>query len=42
MTVMLTGSSDNVDSAIDMLSPFEILETVRTGKVVIARGEEKT
>jgi acetolactate synthase small subunit len=31
-----------VDAAGGMFSQFEIIETVRTGKVVMARGEQAT
>ena len=39
---MLTGESSKIDAALTMLSQFEIIETVRTGKVVMARGEKAT
>lgn len=39
---MLQGDSDKIDSAIRLLGKFEIIETVRTGKVVMARGDEPT
>ena len=42
MVVMITGDSQKVDSAVAMFSQFEIIETVRTGKVVMARGEQAT
>jgi len=42
LIAMITGNSDKVDSALRMLSNFEIVETVRTGKVVMARGEQVT
>ncbi len=42
MVAMITGSPSKIDAAINMLSTFEIVETVRTGKVVIARGENAT
>ena len=42
MTAMLTGDSPKVDAAVGMLSQFDIIETVRTGKVVMARGEQPT
>lgn len=42
MIVMITGDSPKLDSAITMFSQFEIIETVRTGKVVMARGEQPT
>lgn len=42
MVVMITGDSPKVDAAITMFSQFNIIETVRTGKVVMARGEQPT
>ena len=37
-----TGESKKMDAALGMLTKFEIVETVRTGKVVMARGEQAT
>ncbi len=42
MIAMITGDTDKVDAAIRLLSSYEIIETVRTGKVVMARGEQPT
>jgi acetolactate synthase-1/3 small subunit len=42
MIVTIHGGSRKIDSAIGMFSQFEIIETVRTGKVVMARGEGST
>jgi acetolactate synthase-1/3 small subunit len=42
MIAMITGDSPKIDAAVTMLSEFEIIETVRTGKVVMARGEQAT
>lgn len=42
MIAMLTGESSKIDAALTMLSQFEIIETVRTGKVVMARGQDAT
>ena len=42
MIALIHGDSDKVDAAIRLLSQFEIIETVRTGKVVMARGEQPT
>lgn len=39
MILMCTGDTDKIDSLIKMLSKFKIIELVRTGKVVMARGE---
>ena len=42
MTIMITGHSGKLDACIKMLRQFEIIELVRTGKVVVARGDEVT
>lgn len=42
LIVMITGNSDKVDAAVNLLSKYEIIETVRTGKVVMARGTKDT
>jgi acetolactate synthase I/III small subunit len=42
MIAMIHGASDKVDAAVRLLGQFEIVETVRTGKVVMARGEQET
>jgi len=42
MTAIITGDSGKIDAAVNMLSVFKIVETVRTGKVVIARGDSPT
>jgi len=42
MIAMITGDSGKIDAAITMFTQFEIIETVRTGKVVMARGEQAT
>lgn len=42
LTAIFTGDPDKIDAAINMLSVFNIVETVRTGKVVIARGDSAT
>ncbi len=42
MIAQLTGNTDKVDAALSMLGQFEIIETVRTGKVVMARGNQPT
>ena len=42
MVCMITGDSLKVDAALVMFSQYEIIETVRTGKVVMARGEQPT
>ena len=42
LIVMITGNSDKVDAAVNLLARFDIIETVRTGKVVMARGVAET
>lgn len=42
LIAMIYGTTSNLDSAIKLLSSYEIIETVRTGKVVMARGENPT
>lgn len=42
MIVMINGDSLKLDAAVAMFSQFDIIETVRTGKVVMARGEMPT
>ena len=42
MIALITGDSPKIDAAVGMLSQFDIIETVRTGKVVMARGEQPT
>ncbi len=42
MIVMATGHSEKIDACVNMLRKFKIVELVRTGKVVMARGEEET
>ncbi|WP_018968850.1 acetolactate synthase small subunit [Rubritalea marina] len=39
---MISGDSGKLDAAIKMFGNFEIVETVRTGKVVMARGGATT
>jgi acetolactate synthase I/III small subunit len=42
MMLMITGDTDKLDAMINLLKKFRIIELVRTGKVVMARGEEET
>jgi len=42
MVVMLNGDSPKIEAAVAMFSQYSIIETVRTGKVVMARGEQPT
>lgn len=40
--LMATGDTEKVDALVKMMSKFKIIELVRTGKVVMARGNEET
>lgn len=42
MILMVTGNSDKLDALVDMARKYKIIELVRTGKVVMARGDEET
>lgn len=42
MILRIEGASDKVDASIRLINNYEIIETVRTGKVVMARGEAIT
>jgi acetolactate synthase-1/3 small subunit len=42
MILMTTGSTEKLDALEEMLTEFGILEVVRTGKVVMARGKDAT
>ena len=42
MMLEVTGKADKVDAIQRMLEPYEILELVRTGLIVLTRGEKQT
>ena len=42
LIAMITGNTDKLDAAVRLLGKFDIVETVRTGKVVMARGLTET
>ena len=42
MILMTTGDTEKLDAMINLFRKFKIVELVRTGKVVMARGEEET
>lgn len=42
MIVQLTGASDKLDACVDLLGKFQVIELVRTGKVLMARGQKET
>jgi len=42
MIVQVTGNSDKIDAMVALCKKFEIIEFVRTGKIIMMRGESKT
>lgn len=42
LILMVTGDSGKLDALVRMLSKFRIVELIRTGRVIMARGEEET
>ena len=40
LILQCTGNSEKVDALIEMLGKFRIIELVRTGKIVMARGDQ--
>ena len=40
--LMVTGDSAKVDACVKMLGQYRVVELIRTGKVVMARGAEET
>jgi len=42
LTLMVTGKSEKIDALKTMLTPYGVLELVRTGKVLISRGDHRT
>lgn len=42
MMAMFTGTTSKIDAVVLMLGQFEVIETIRTGKVVMARGSQAT
>lgn len=38
LIAMIHGNSEKIDAVLGMLAAYEVVETVRTGKVVMARG----
>lgn len=39
MILMFTGNTEKIDTAMRMLKKFKIIEMVRTGKIVMSRGD---
>ena len=42
MILMAAGASDKLDACVQMLERFHVVELVRTGKIVMARGADET
>jgi acetolactate synthase-1/3 small subunit len=42
MIIQATGNSDKVEAMLSLCKKFEIVEYVRTGKIIMMRGESKT
>ena len=42
VTLQTTGSSDEVDSVTKVLGGYDVVELIRTGKVLMIRGEQHT
>mgnify|MGYP003587335459 FL=1 len=38
MVIELTGEENEIDAVCDVLSEYEIIEIVRTGKIALSRG----
>ena len=42
LVIQIMGSTEKLDACVSMLQKFEVQEIVRTGKVLMRRGVEKT
>ena len=42
MIIQVVGNPDKIDALEKMIGKFRIVELVRTGKVVMSRGNERT
>ncbi len=42
ITLQITGNSDKIDAMRSLLEKFEIIEYIKTGKVIMLRGEDQT
>ena len=42
VVLMVTGSSSKLDAFIKMFTDYEVIELIRTGKVIMSRGVEET
>lgn len=42
LIIQITGNTDKIDAMKSLCTKFEIVEYIRTGKVIMLRGEDKT
>jgi acetolactate synthase-1/3 small subunit len=42
LVIQVTGSTEKLDAFVNMLDPYGIIELIRTGKILMARGKELT
>ncbi len=42
MIIQITGNTDKIDAMRSLCTKFEIVEYIRTGKVIMLRGEDRT
>jgi len=42
VTIEITGNEDKINSLLDLLSGFGIREVARTGRIAVAKGDERT
>jgi acetolactate synthase-1/3 small subunit len=42
LIIQATGNSDKLDAMVGMLKKYGVLEVVRSGKILMARGKEET
>lgn len=42
VTLQMTGKTEKLDAVNSVFEPYGIMETMRTGKILMARGEEAT
>lgn len=42
LIIQITGNTDKIDAMKSLCTKFEIVEYIRTGKVIMLRGEERT
>jgi acetolactate synthase-1/3 small subunit len=40
-TLEVTGDTNAVDSAFNLFSPYHVLESIRTGKIALERGQSR-